>query len=135
MHSPGSAAKLFLISFITGAILFSGCLSEENSAPSAHLSPTPTPPSSPAETIYFFYSPDCPHCENVMPDIVNLSNAGLNIVFCDVESMNEDCTNIGKKINLRGVPTVAVVDSGEIKMYVGESQVKNLIKKLEKSGK
>ncbi len=83
---------------------------------------TPTP----GNKIYFFYSPECPHCENVMPYVKNASKK-IEIEFCQIEKMSNECKEIAKKIGLKGVPTAVYQKGGKTKIYIGEVKVKNLM--------
>ncbi len=76
--------------------------------------------------IYFFYSPKCPHCENVMPYVENASKK-MEIEFCQVEKMSDECKAVAKKIGLKGVPTAVYQKEKEMRVYVGEIEVKNLM--------
>jgi len=80
------------------------------------------------EKVYFFYKPGCYACDKVKPIVKNASKK-INIVFCNVEKMNEDCMNVSKKINLYAVPTIAVVDE-KCKTYVGSDKIIEFLKKL-----
>jgi thiol-disulfide isomerase/thioredoxin len=78
------------------------------------------------EKVYYFFSPKCPHCENVKPYVNNASKK-MEIEFCQVEKMSEECKEIAKKIGLRGVPTAVYKKGGELRVYEGEVQVRNLM--------
>ncbi|RLI83381.1 hypothetical protein DRP07_03490 [Archaeoglobales archaeon] len=78
------------------------------------------------EKIFFFYSLQCSHCEKVIPYAKNASKK-IDVAFCQVGKMSDECKSIAKKIGLRGVPTAAYQKGGEIKVYVGEIEVKNLM--------
>jgi thiol-disulfide isomerase/thioredoxin len=78
------------------------------------------------EKVYYFFSPKCPHCENVKPYVMNASKK-VEMEFCNVEEMNEECKEIAGKIGLRGVPTAVHKRNGELKVYVGEIQVRDLM--------
>jgi thiol-disulfide isomerase/thioredoxin len=78
------------------------------------------------EKVYFFFSPECPHCENVKPYVSNASKK-MEIEFCQVEVMKEECKEIAKKIGLRGVPTAVYKKEGKLRVYEGETEVRNLM--------
>lgn len=80
------------------------------------------------ERVYFFYKPGCHACDKVKPIVKNASKK-INIIFCNVEKMNEDCMNVSKKINLHAVPTMAVLDE-KCKTYVGSDKIIEFLKKL-----
>jgi len=66
----------------------------------------------------FFYSPSCPHCENVMPYIKQLAKK-MNITMYDV-TKNE---SIAEKYSIYAVPTLIVeTDKGEMRL-IGESDI------------
>lgn len=64
-------------------------------------------------TVYFFYSPYCPHCHEIMPYIDSLKRnyTSVNWVYCDVT--NNTCKNIISQFNIEFVPTVVVVGDGK----------------------
>lgn len=81
------------------------------------------------EKVYFFFSPKCPHCENVMPYVENASKK-MEIKFCQVGKMDDECSEVAKKIGLKGVPTAVYKKGGELKVYIGEIQVRNFMLQL-----
>ena len=81
------------------------------------------------EMVYYFFSPQCPHCEKVKPYVENASKK-IEIEFCQVEKMSEECKDVAKKIGLKGVPTAVYKKEGELKVYVGEIQVRNFMQKV-----
>ncbi|AGK61690.1 hypothetical protein Asulf_01719 [Archaeoglobus sulfaticallidus PM70-1] len=81
--------------------------------------------------IYFFFSPNCPHCKNVEPYVINASKK-VEINFCQVENLTDTCKEIAEKIKLRGVPTAVVVEKDKVYVYSGETKVKNLMLEIMK---
>jgi|Deesub1362B_J571_1020462.scaffolds.fasta_scaffold02758_2 thiol-disulfide isomerase/thioredoxin len=80
----------------------------------------------PEGNIYYFFSPECPHCNNVKPFVENASKK-VDIKFCQVEKLDEECKEIAEKAGLKGVPTVVRVENGKLAKYVGEVEVRELM--------
>jgi|Deesub1362A_J573_1020465.scaffolds.fasta_scaffold00164_51 thiol-disulfide isomerase/thioredoxin len=112
---PLKRAFTFVLSVIILGMVLAGCSSDSVT--------------NGKDKIYLFYSPQCPHCENVMPYVKNVSKK-MDVDFCQVEEMNDECKAIAKKIGLKGVPTAVYRKGGELKVYVGEIKVKNLMLKV-----
>jgi len=106
------------IALILIACFFIGCQSNVNNLSKTEFK------------AYFFYKSGCHACETVKPIVKNESKK-LNIVFCEVENMSDECLNVSKKINLHAVPTMAVVEDKEYKVYVGSDKIANLLKKID----
>ena len=77
--------------------------------------------------VYFYYSPECPHCERVKPYVDALREKYENVTFyyCNVdEELSEACYEYAYYV--AGVPTV-VVHSGNLTVsLVGERDVTRL---------
>lgn len=77
--------------------------------------------------VYFYYSPECPHCERVKPYVDALREKYENVTFyyCNVdEELSEACYEYAYYVV--GVPTV-VVHAGNLTMsLVGERDVTKL---------
>ncbi|MBO8181795.1 MAG: thioredoxin family protein [Archaeoglobus sp.] len=85
------------------------------------------------DKVYFFFSPKCPHCEKVMPYVKNASEK-MEIKFCQVGKMDDECDEIAKKIGLKGVPTAVYKKENELKVYIGEIQVKDFMLEITGGG-
>ncbi|RLI74953.1 hypothetical protein DRO97_04585 [Archaeoglobales archaeon] len=96
-----------------------GCIQDKTATTPT---PTLTPTTSPLSKIYYFYKLGCPACENVKPYVEN-STKKLNIVFCNVKEMNAECLDVSKSIELYAVPTMAVKQDGDYKVYVGSNKI------------
>jgi|Deesub1362A_J573_1020465.scaffolds.fasta_scaffold00506_16 thiol-disulfide isomerase/thioredoxin len=107
--------RIFLISTLFIAVMLAGCSDDGN----AEIK----------DGIYYFYSPKCPHCENVKPYVEEASKK-TEITLCQVENMDDACKAVAEKIGLKGVPTAVKIERGKQKIYVGENEVKNLMLEL-----
>ncbi|MET1124441.1 MAG: thioredoxin family protein, partial [Archaeoglobaceae archaeon] len=58
--------------------------------------------------IYFFYSDYCPHCAEVKPYVEEVASK-YDITFCNVANMSDECLSIAEKLQVKYVPTIAVV--------------------------
>jgi len=82
-------------------------------------------------TVYFVYSPSCPHCENVLPYVKEVAanytaNDSVGFVFCDVSNLNDKCKAIIDEYRVGWVPTAIVKSGSTTRMLVGEDQIKLL---------
>jgi len=102
--------------------------------------PTPKPPSVNLEdflkgkqvAVFYFYSPNCPHCANVTPyvhGVINSSEFGwVNFYLFNVDELNETTYLLAGKYNVMYIPTI-VIDGffpGSPVLLVGEEQVRSL---------
>jgi thiol-disulfide isomerase/thioredoxin len=123
---------LALLTPLTLAILLAGC--SESNAPSN----VPSDVSKDLK-VYFYYSPNCPSCQQVMP-YMNLLSSEVKEVkfdFCNVKSV-ENCSigsiAILNAVKLKYIPT-AVVRAGEsVYVLVGSDEVLRLSELLEEHG-
>lgn len=79
-------------------------------------------------SVYFFYSPTCPHCEEVMPYVKELAKTGkAKFTFCDVTGeMSNECVALIKEIGIDGVPTAVVKAENKTRVLVGSDEVRML---------
>ena len=138
---------IFFFLFLTP--LLSGCtqpLTTQTVQTAQNAQTTSTQPNKPSQTalhdnnscnfskieVYFYYSPECPHCERVKPYVDALREKYENVTFyyCNVdEEPSEACYNYAYYV--AGVPTV-VVHSGNLTVsLVGERDVTKLGELLE----
>ncbi len=75
--------------------------------------------------IYYFYSPNCHYCQQVKPFIEEMAKK-YPIVFCQIESLSEDCKNIEEKAKIKYIPTVVVVSESGMTVLTGVNQVLQL---------
>ena len=79
--------------------------------------------------VHFFYSPYCPHCEEVKPYIINLSKKYRNVkfYFCNVANTSQ-CPRESMKFAgmVFGVPTVVIYYNNTPLMLIGSNNVKKL---------
>ena len=79
--------------------------------------------------VHFFYSPYCPHCEEVKPYVVNLSKKYrvVKFYFCNVANASQ-CPRESMRFAgmIYGVPTVVVYYNNTTLMLVGSNNVKKL---------
>jgi len=81
--------------------------------------------------VYFYYSPRCPHCENVKPYVDEIRDKYKNVSFhyCNVENASKECYKYAYYVY--GVPTIVVHTNGITTSLVGERDImglENLIK-------
>ncbi len=58
-------------------------------------------------TVYFFYPPSCPYCEEVKPLIENLVKeySDVRFVFCNVDNCSRECKEIMVNLGCSTNPT------------------------------
>ena len=84
----------------------------------------------------FFYSPQCPHCRNVLPVYKNLAEKLDDVIFGMVNVRNQK--ELALKNGINSVPTIRFYcDSnqlGEMRGEINETMLKNSIKDYQKYG-
>jgi len=83
-------------------------------------------------TVFFFYSPFCPHCEAIMPFMKNLTKEYKNVKFdfCNVYNCSGECKQVMRKYNIMFVPTVVVFKNNTSTTLVGTVDIKNKLEGL-----
>jgi len=81
-------------------------------------------------TVFFYYSPLCPHCEAIMPFMKNLTREykSVKFDFCNVYNCSGECRQVMKKYNVMFVPTVVVFEKNNTTVIVGSRDIKNKLK-------
>jgi len=76
--------------------------------------------------VYFYYSPTCPHCENVKPYIDSLREnyTNVGIYYCNVQDLSKACYEYIHYVI--GVPTVVVHTGNVTTLLIGERDVMKL---------
>jgi len=91
----------------------------------------PPPKNTKKVAVFFFYSPHCPHCEEVLPYVKELAKL-KNITFCNVETMDPGtrCTQVAEDIGLSAVPTAVVYEKDKVQILIGTDDIRALGKIL-----
>ncbi len=78
-------------------------------------------------TVFFFYSPYCPHCKEVKPFMENLTKKydRVRFVFCNVNNCNETCKRVIEKYRVMFVPTAVVIGKNDTTILIGSKDIKN----------
>jgi len=78
-------------------------------------------------TVFFFYSPFCPHCKEVKPFMENLTKKynKVRFVFCNVNDCNETCRDVMEKYMVMSVPTAVVFKKNKTTILIGSKNIKN----------
>ena len=87
-------------------------------------------------TVFFFYSPYCPHCEKIKPYITNLMKNYTNykFVFCNVNNCNGTCKVVMEKYRIMFVPTVVVFKKNNTTILTGIIEIKSNLKRILNEG-
>lgn len=85
-----------------------------------------------ATTVYFFYSPYCPHCKEVKPFIENLMKkySKIKFVFCNVNNCNGTCKNVMEYYDVSLVPTVIVMGKNKTTVLTGTIEIRNNLERV-----
>lgn len=74
--------------------------------------------------VFFYYSPDCPHCHEVFPLVLNWTKY-VKVHICNVENPADPaCKVFINRVN--AVPVAFVVRNGTVKEYLGTYEIKEL---------
>ena len=89
--------------------------------------------------VFFFYSPYCPHCQEVKPYMRLLREKlgrEVEFHFCNVAKWNcsPESLEIAKKYPFEWIPTVIVIANGKVYKLTGTTQVLKLGEILKKYG-
>lgn len=125
---------LILIMFALGLTCCTqnGDITNHNSNPSS-TSSSPTP------KVYFYYLPKCPSCEKIKPYMEKMKQevTGAQFDFCDVSNYSS-CTNrslnVANSSDLKGMPTVILVNGNNTTIMLGWKEVGNLSQNLRELG-
>jgi thioredoxin-related protein len=65
-------------------------------------------------TIYWFYRPGCPHCDNMKEEWSALASSDLpsNYILTPMDTSQPSNQPLAKKYNVRGVPHIIKVNAG-----------------------
>ena len=87
-------------------------------------------------TVFFFYSPYCPHCEEIKPYIKNLTKRYTNykFVFCNVYNCNGTCKVVMEKYRIMFVPAVVVFGKNSTTVLTGSVEIRNNLEKVLNEG-
>jgi outer membrane lipoprotein-sorting protein len=83
-------------------------------------------------TVFFFYSPTCPHCEEVKPYITNLTKKynKINFVFCNVNDCSGECKEIMENYRVMFVPTAVVIGKNGTTILTGSTEIENRLEEI-----
>lgn len=83
-------------------------------------------------TVYFFYSPSCPYCEEVKPLIENLAKEYSNVrfVFCDVNDCSGKCKEIMENYRVMFIPTAVVIGKNGMTILTGSAEIENELEEV-----
>ncbi len=87
-------------------------------------------------TVFFFYSPYCPHCEEIKPYVTNLTKRYTNykFVFCDVNNCNGTCKKVMEKYRIMFVPTIVVFGKTNTTILTGTIEIRNNLERVLNEG-
>ncbi len=100
-----------------------GCLGNEQSEAEIPVNVT---------TVYFFYSPSCPYCEEVKPLIENLAKEYSNVrfVFCNVNDCSGECKEIMENYRVMFIPTAVVIGKNGTTILTGSAEIENELEEV-----
>ena len=86
--------------------------------------------------VFFFYSPYCPHCEEIKPYVTNLTKRYTNykFVFCDVNNCNGTCKKVMEKYRIMFVPTIVVFGKNNTTILTGTIEIRNNLERVLNEG-
>jgi thioredoxin 1 len=88
--------------------------------------PGPAPSSEQERTLYYFYAGHCGYCRNMNPIIDELCMSHGNVLKVDTE----EYADVARKLGIRGVPAVLIVQQGVIRDALLGVQSRQRLEKL-----
>jgi outer membrane lipoprotein-sorting protein len=84
------------------------------------------------DTVFFFYSPYCPYCEEVKPYVTNLTKKYTNFkfVFCNINNCNGTCKEVMEKYRILFVPTIVVFGKNNTTVLTGTTEIRNNLERV-----
>ena len=84
------------------------------------------------DTVFFFYSPYCPHCEEVKPYVTNLTKKYTNFkfVFCNINNCNGTCKEVMEKYRILFIPTIVVFGKNNTTVLTGTTEIRNNLERV-----
>ena len=115
--------KYFLFVMLMLVCFLLGCLGNGSSEAEIPVNVT---------TVYFFYSPSCPYCEEVKPLIENLAKEYSNVrfVLCNVNDCSGECKEIMENYRVMFIPTAVVIGKNGTTILTGSTEIENELEEV-----
>ena len=82
--------------------------------------------------IYFLHSNNCPHCVNMKPDWVKAKESFKNSYrIYEVEASENGASDVFKRFNINGFPTIVKILNGSITKLVGGQKYEAIVEFLQ----